>query len=103
MTASAAGLGHWYTTRMATSVTRWDDLVQGEELARLATEPAREARLAPLPDDVHASVRAAGGTPAFRIVVVAQKPAPGTRLPAYGVKVGQAFRPTTLDLTVAAR
>ena len=48
-------------------------------------------------------VRAAGGTPAFRIVVVAQKPAPGTRLPAYGVKVGQAFRPTTLDLTVAAR
>jgi DEAD/DEAH box helicase domain-containing protein len=44
---------------MATSVTRWDDLVQGEELAHLATEPAHEARLAPLPDDVHASVRAA--------------------------------------------
>src|SRR5436190_12151505 len=44
---------------MATSVTRWDDLVQGEELAHLATEPAREARLAPLPDDVHAAVRAA--------------------------------------------
>src|SRR3954452_6123222 len=44
---------------MATSVTRWDDLVQREELAHLATEPAREARLAPLPDDVHASVRAA--------------------------------------------
>ena len=44
---------------MATSVTRWDDLVQGEELAHLATEPAREAQLAPLPDDVHAGVRAA--------------------------------------------
>src|SRR3954452_15297263 len=44
---------------MATSVTRWDDLVQGEELAHLATEPPREARLAPLPDDVRASVRAA--------------------------------------------
>src|SRR3954454_25012522 len=44
---------------MATSVTRWDDLVQGEELAHLATEPAREAQLAPLPDDVHSSVRAA--------------------------------------------
>ncbi|MFL6014320.1 MAG: DEAD/DEAH box helicase [Gaiellaceae bacterium] len=42
---------------MATSVTRWDDLVQGEELAHLATEPAREAQLAPLPDDVHATVR----------------------------------------------
>src|SRR5881398_2925926 len=44
---------------MATSVTRWDDVVQGEELAHLATEPAREAQLAPLPDDVHAGVRAA--------------------------------------------
>src|SRR3954453_16849360 len=44
---------------MATSVTPWDDLVQGEELAHLANEPAREAQLAPLPDDVHASVRAA--------------------------------------------
>src|ERR1051326_6226773 len=44
---------------MATSVTRWDDLVQGEELAHLSTEPAREAQLAPLPDDVHPGVRAA--------------------------------------------
>src|SRR5436305_10512952 len=44
---------------MATSVTRWDDLVQDEELAHVSTEPAREAQLAPLPDDVHASVRAA--------------------------------------------
>src|SRR3954468_16269722 len=44
---------------MATSVTRWDDLVQGEELAYLATERAREAQVAPLPEDVHASVRAA--------------------------------------------
>src|SRR5215217_3015657 len=43
---------------MATSVTRWDDLVQGEELAHLATEPAREAQLASLPDELHASVRA---------------------------------------------
>jgi DEAD/DEAH box helicase domain-containing protein len=44
---------------MATSVTPWDGLVQGEELAHLATEPAREAQLAPLPDGVNASVRAA--------------------------------------------
>jgi DEAD/DEAH box helicase domain-containing protein len=28
----------------------WDDLLHGEELAYLATEPAREARLAPLPE-----------------------------------------------------
>src|SRR5262252_3883899 len=42
---------------MATSVTRWDDLVQGEELAHLVTEPAREATLAPLPDDLHPDVR----------------------------------------------
>ena len=57
MTASTAGFIHWYTTRMATSVTRWDDLVQGEELAHLATEPARDARIAPLPDDLHPLVR----------------------------------------------
>src|SRR3954464_10190747 len=44
---------------MATSVTRWDDLVQGEELAHLATEPAREARLAPLPDELHPRMREA--------------------------------------------
>src|SRR6478672_5825576 len=44
---------------MATSVTRWDDLVHGEELAHLTSEPAREAQLAPLPDDIHPSVRAA--------------------------------------------
>src|SRR6476646_7638851 len=44
---------------MATSVTRWDDLVQGEELAHLTSEPARDARLAPLPDDLHPSVREA--------------------------------------------
>src|SRR6266550_9608240 len=37
----------------------WDDLVQGEELAHLATEPAREARLAPFPDDLHPRVREA--------------------------------------------
>src|SRR6478672_7949667 len=44
---------------MATSVTRWDDLVHGEELAHLTSEPARDARLAPLPDDLHPSVREA--------------------------------------------
>jgi DEAD/DEAH box helicase domain-containing protein len=42
---------------MSTSVTAWDDLVQGEELAHLVTEPARDARLAPLPDDLHPRIR----------------------------------------------
>src|SRR4051812_43369897 len=44
---------------MPVETARWDDLLQGEELAHLTTEPAREAQLASLPHDVHASVRAA--------------------------------------------
>ena len=35
------------------------DLLQGEELAYLGTEPAREARSAPLPDGLHPKVREA--------------------------------------------
>jgi DEAD/DEAH box helicase domain-containing protein len=35
------------------------DLLQGEELAYLRTEPAREARSAPLPDELHPKVREA--------------------------------------------
>jgi DEAD/DEAH box helicase domain-containing protein len=35
------------------------DLLAGEELAYLTTEPAREARTAPLPDELHPRVRAA--------------------------------------------
>src|SRR5438128_2488196 len=46
---------------MATSVTAWDDLVQGEEIAHLTTEAAREALLAPIPDDLHPRVREALG------------------------------------------
>ncbi len=37
----------------------WDDLLQGEELAYLTTEPPREPRTAPLPDDLHPELRAA--------------------------------------------
>ena len=44
---------------MATSVAQWDDLLAGEELAYLGSEAAREARLAPLPDDLHPRVREA--------------------------------------------
>jgi len=42
---------------MATGTTAWHDLLQADELAHLATEPAREARTAPLPDDLHPRVR----------------------------------------------
>ncbi len=44
---------------MATSVALWDDLLVGEELAYLGSEAAREARTAPLPDDLHPRVREA--------------------------------------------
>src|SRR5262249_52913153 len=51
---------------MAVGVALWDDLLQAEEIAHVAEEPAREARLAPIPDGVHPKVRAAlealGGT-----------------------------------------
>ena len=35
------------------------DLLQGEELAYLGTEPAREAQTAPLPEELHPRVREA--------------------------------------------
>ena len=37
----------------------WDDLLQGDELAYLTTEPARSARTVPLSDELHPAVRAA--------------------------------------------
>src|SRR5256884_7798947 len=42
---------------MSVATSSWDDLLQGEEIAYLGTEPAREARLAPLPDELHPRVR----------------------------------------------
>jgi DEAD/DEAH box helicase domain-containing protein len=44
---------------VATAAAQWSDLLQGEEIAYLGSEPAREARLAPLPDDLHPRVREA--------------------------------------------
>jgi DEAD/DEAH box helicase domain-containing protein len=44
---------------MATSVASWDDLLQGEEIAYTGTEPARDARLAPLPEELHPRIREA--------------------------------------------
>jgi hypothetical protein len=46
---------------VSVDVLRWEGLLQGEELAHLATEPSREARFAPLPDELDARVRAAIG------------------------------------------
>ena len=42
---------------MAVELARWDDLLQGDELAHVTTEPAREAQLTPFPDDLHPLVR----------------------------------------------
>jgi DEAD/DEAH box helicase domain-containing protein len=42
---------------MAVSTALWDDLLHGEELAYLGTEPAREARSVPLPNDLPTAVR----------------------------------------------
>jgi DEAD/DEAH box helicase domain-containing protein len=41
-----------------TAAATWADLLEGEELAYVGTEPAREPVLAPLPDDLHEDVRA---------------------------------------------
>jgi DEAD/DEAH box helicase domain-containing protein len=45
-----------YHRVMATSVAQWDDLLEGEELAYLGSESAREALLAPLPEGLHTRV-----------------------------------------------
>jgi DEAD/DEAH box helicase domain-containing protein len=42
---------------MAVELARWDDLLQGDELAHVTTERAREAQLAPFPDNLHPLVR----------------------------------------------
>jgi DEAD/DEAH box helicase domain-containing protein len=46
---------------MSVDVLRWEGLLQGEELAYLATEAARDARTAPLPDALAPHVRTAIG------------------------------------------
>ncbi|MBD0329807.1 MAG: DEAD/DEAH box helicase [Thermoleophilia bacterium] len=44
---------------MAVETGVWDELLAGDELAHLGTEPARPARTEPLPDGLHARVREA--------------------------------------------
>jgi DEAD/DEAH box helicase domain-containing protein len=45
--------------RAALTAGPWADLLDGEELAHLTTEPPREARSTPLPADAHPALRAA--------------------------------------------
>ena len=46
---------------MALDVAAWEDLLAGSELAYLTEEPARAARTAPVPEDLHAKARTAIG------------------------------------------
>jgi DEAD/DEAH box helicase domain-containing protein len=46
---------------MSVAAQLWDDLLEGEELAYLTTEPARDPRTAPLPDELDSRVRNAIG------------------------------------------
>src|SRR5437763_1317319 len=46
---------------MSVDVLRWEGLLEGEEVAHLATEPEREPRFAPLPQDLDPRVREAIG------------------------------------------
>ena len=46
---------------MSVEILRWEGLLSGEELAHIAMEPAREARFAPLPAELHPRVGAALG------------------------------------------
>jgi DEAD/DEAH box helicase domain-containing protein len=48
---------------MSVDVLRWEGLLQGEEVAHLTTEPEREARFAPLPENLDPRVREAIGVP----------------------------------------
>ena len=42
---------------MALGVAQWDDLLQGEELAYLGSEAARDSIAAPLPEDLPTALR----------------------------------------------
>jgi DEAD/DEAH box helicase domain-containing protein len=42
---------------MAIAAERWSDLLEGEEVAHVETVPPADARIAPLPDDLHPHVR----------------------------------------------
>jgi DEAD/DEAH box helicase domain-containing protein len=52
---------------MAVEVALWEGLFEGEELAYLGEVPARDARTAPLPDELEARVADAVGVPALYV------------------------------------
>ena len=53
------GGGDGTFVRVATALSSWDEMLQGEELAYLGTEASRPARTAPLPDGLDPRVAAA--------------------------------------------
>jgi DEAD/DEAH box helicase domain-containing protein len=53
---------HYDRDRLPTTTAIWDDLLVGEELAHIVTEPARAAQTAPLPDGLDPRVREALGS-----------------------------------------
>jgi DEAD/DEAH box helicase domain-containing protein len=48
-----------FNSRVATTAALWDELLEGEELAHLEAQPPSEPRYAPLPQELHESVREA--------------------------------------------
>ena len=52
-------MGRWYLRRVASTLAAWDELLQGEELAYLGSEPPRPARFAPFPDGLDPRVASA--------------------------------------------
>jgi DEAD/DEAH box helicase domain-containing protein len=50
---------------VAVDALRFEGLLEGEELAHLSTEPERDARFAPVPDELHERARAAVGVPSL--------------------------------------
>jgi DEAD/DEAH box helicase domain-containing protein len=60
---------------MATTAAGWLDLIEGEELAHLADEPARPAKTAPVPDELHPRVRQALSTSGVELLFTHQREA----------------------------
>src|SRR3954469_4450077 len=56
---SAKGTVSHMTDVTTVGAVTWDDLLEGEQLAHVETVPAADARVAPLPDELDARLRAA--------------------------------------------
>src|SRR5947208_3452788 len=84
---------------MAVDALQWEGLLQGEELAYLGTEPARDARLTPLPEGLDERVREAIGLRALYAHQAATWAADGHVLVTTGTASGKtlAFNLPVLD------